>query len=68
MSSGQSGDLAYTISIERSEVRIIGQDKPAAMPLRVTHLFRKEDGEWKMIHRHADPLIDKTAPAAVIKK
>jgi ketosteroid isomerase-like protein len=38
------------------------------MPLRVTHIFRKEDGAWKMIHRHADPLIDKTAPATVLKK
>ncbi|MDQ3687691.1 MAG: nuclear transport factor 2 family protein [Acidobacteriota bacterium] len=60
LSSGISGDLAYTVSVERSEVRLVGQDKPAPMALRVTHVLRKEDGVWKLVHRHADPLIGKT--------
>jgi ketosteroid isomerase-like protein len=68
LASGVSGDLAYTVTIERSEVRVVGQDTPASMPLRVTHIFRKENGEWKLIHRHADPLMDKTAPTTVLKK
>lgn len=68
LASGASGDLAYTVTIERSEVRVVGQDTPASMPLRVTHIFRKEDGQWKLIHRHADPLMDKTPPASVLKK
>ena len=38
------------------------------MALRVTHVFRKEDGAWKLVHRQADPLIDKTAPATVLQK
>ena len=67
ITSGVSGDLAYTVAIERSEVRLIDQDKPAPMALRVTHLFRKEDGIWKLIHRHADPLNAKTAPATVLR-
>ena len=37
------------------------------MALRVTHIFRKEDGAWKLILRHADPLVAKTAPASVWK-
>jgi ketosteroid isomerase-like protein len=68
ISSGVSGDLAYTVAIERSEAQVVGQDKPASMVLRVTHIFRKEDGAWKLVHRHADPLFDKTAPAAVLQK
>ena len=66
--SGVSGDLGYTVAIERSAVEVVGQSGTAAMPLRVTHIFRKQDGAWKLIHRHADPLMDKTAPAAVLKR
>jgi ketosteroid isomerase-like protein len=65
LSSGTSGDLAYTISIERAETLVVGQDKPRLHELRVTHLFRKEGDDWKLIHRHADPLMAKTAPDAV---
>ena len=68
LSSGVSGGLAYTVAIERSEARLAGQDKPAQMALRVTHIFRKEGGVWKLVHRHADPLIDKTGPATVLRK
>ena len=68
LASGVSGDLGYTVAIERSEALVAGQDEPAAMALRVTHLFRREDGIWKLIHRHADPLIDKTAPDTVLQK
>lgn len=68
LSSGVSGDLAYTVAIERNEVLVVGQDKPAPSALRVTHIFRREDGSWKLIHRHADPLISKTAPDTVLQK
>lgn len=67
LAGGVSGELAYTVAIERSTVRIVGQKELAAMSLRVTHLFRKEQGEWKLLHRHADPLMSKTAPAAVLR-
>ncbi len=31
-------------------------DAPAqAYALRVTTIFGPEDGEWKVVHRHADP-------------
>jgi ketosteroid isomerase-like protein len=68
LASSVSGDLAYTVAIERSEALVLGQDKPAPLALRVTHIFRKEDGLWKLMHRHADPLMDKTAPDAVLQK
>jgi ketosteroid isomerase-like protein len=68
LASGVSGDLAFTVAIERSRARVIGQKETASMPLRVTHIFRREEGTWKLIHRHADPLTAKTAPDSVLKK
>lgn len=26
-------------------------------PLRVTLVYRRDEGEWKLVHRHADPLV-----------
>jgi ketosteroid isomerase-like protein len=63
-----AANLAYTVTIERSEVRLVDQDKPSPMALRATQVFRKENGSWKLVHRHADPLIGKTAPATVLQK
>lgn len=54
--SGCDGDLGYWTGLQRSKVRL--KDKPEAvtMNLRITELFRRVDGEWKLFHRHADPL------------
>ena len=68
LSSGVSGDLAYTVGIERSVVRLAGETVDAPMVLRVTHVFRRDAGEWKLVHRHADPLVNTTAPAAVLQQ
>jgi ketosteroid isomerase-like protein len=55
-----SGDLGFTVAIERQEgARVGDQQNPARRALRVTQVFRKEDGAWKLLHRHADPLVEK---------
>jgi len=48
-------------------VRLADAPGTAPMTLRVTHAFRKEDGRWRLLHRHADPLVETTAPASVLK-
>lgn len=62
------GDLAYTVSIERSQAQVAGASTAAAMALRVTHVFRKEHGAWKLVHRHADPMVAKVTPSAVLER
>jgi ketosteroid isomerase-like protein len=61
-----SGDLGYSVALERGRAHLAGQEEPAEMVLRVTHVYRRVDGVWKLVHRHADPLITKTAAAAVL--
>jgi ketosteroid isomerase-like protein len=48
-----SGDLAYTVGFERGEVSIDG-GAPTPMTIRVTHILKRIDGDWRLVHRHAD--------------
>jgi len=64
---GMSGDLAYMVYLERGEVRVAGRGELSPMALRVTHIFRREEGAWKIIHRHADAVIEKIEATAVLQ-
>ena len=46
LNTGVSGDLAFTVSIERQVARIAGQEPPTSRALRVTQVFRNEGGIW----------------------
>lgn len=60
LAAGMSGDLAYTVWIERGTVRMEGRSEPGPLVVRVSHVFRLEGGVWKIIHRHGDPIVEKT--------
>jgi ketosteroid isomerase-like protein len=49
-------ELAYVLEIERQEAKVGGNDDATPFALRVTMIIRPEDGEWKVVHRHADPI------------
>ena len=57
-----NGSLAYTVQIERRKLTLPGQTEPTDNILRATHVIRKENGEWKLLHRHADELVNVTIP------
>ncbi len=52
------GDLAYIAGIEHTTASVDGAP-PQPYELRVTTIFRREDGDWKIVHRHADQPPDK---------
>ena len=52
VAAGASGDLAYTVGYEHNQVSVDG--KPTTYTLRVTHVYRREDGQWRIVHRHGD--------------
>jgi ketosteroid isomerase-like protein len=49
-------ELACTVWLERQQARIGGRQDMSTFVLRVTMLYRPEDGTWKVVHRHADPI------------
>ena len=63
LTSWGGADLGYVVQVERIEARVVGRAEPLRMALRVTMVFRREDGEWKLLHRHADDLVEKKAPS-----
>src|SRR5207237_10595516 len=46
------GDMAYTAGFEHSSFSVDGQ--PRTNTLRATQVYRREGGEWRVAHRHAD--------------
>jgi len=54
IAAGASGDLGFVVGHERTTASVAGQP-PSPYELRVTLVFRREAGEWREFHRHADP-------------
>ncbi|MDF2977629.1 MAG: Ketosteroid isomerase-like protein [Actinomycetospora sp.] len=52
VAAGASGDLAYTVAFEHKTFVVDGE--PVSYTLRVTHVYRREAGEWRIVHRHGD--------------
>jgi ketosteroid isomerase-like protein len=55
LAAGVSGDLAYTVELEHTSVSLDGVPVEP-YTLRVTQVYRREDGEWKVVHRRGDPI------------
>ena len=46
------GELAYELGIERGQFKLAGET--ITIEQRVTNIYRREDGEWKIVHHHTD--------------
>jgi ketosteroid isomerase-like protein len=55
------GDMAYTVAYEHSQVCVDGE--PRTYALRATQVYRREGGDWKVVHRHGDTLVDPSTQA-----
>ena len=51
-----SETLACVAEEESGEAKIAGSEEMSKVTVRVTSVFRLEAGNWKLVHRHADPL------------
>lgn len=59
IASGVSGELAYLVSLERSLIHEEGSETLRPGFTRVTHILRREQGRWVLLHRHMDHLPER---------
>jgi ketosteroid isomerase-like protein len=50
------GDMAYTVGYEHTQASVNGE--PRTYSLRATQVYRRENGEWRVCHRHADTVAE----------
>lgn len=60
-------ELAYITDIETFKVQMDGMDAQTEWSNRVTHIFRLDDGEWRLLHRHANRLEDQYQPSTRLR-
>jgi ketosteroid isomerase-like protein len=51
-----SGDLSCTLDREHWRAKVGEREDVGTFELRVTTALRREDGNWRIVHRHADPI------------
>jgi ketosteroid isomerase-like protein len=51
-----TSDLGYIVEIEQFRAKLGGSKEAAPVALRTTSILRRENGGWKILHRHADPI------------
>ena len=61
-------ELAYGVWVERVKAKTGGREDIAPSALRVTMIFRPEEGAWKVVHRHADPITTAQPAESVIQE
>jgi ketosteroid isomerase-like protein len=67
ISSAASADLGYTVEIERLRAKIGERGTFDAVALRTTSVLRLEGNEWRLVHRHADPLVELQAAVSIVR-
>jgi ketosteroid isomerase-like protein len=63
-----TAELAYVVQIERAEAKIGAREEITPLAVRSTMIFRPEGGEWKIVHRHADPITTAQPAESVIQE
>ena len=63
-----ASELAYIVEIESYRTRVGGAAELTPVSVRVTTIFRREDGAWKVMHRHADPITAPRPAGSVLAK
>lgn len=63
-----SANLACVVEVERGQSKVGGAVEVVPVAVRVTSVFRLESGNWKLVHRHADPITTPRPAESVISR
>jgi ketosteroid isomerase-like protein len=63
-----AAELACIVEVERYRTRVGESADMVPVALRVTSVFRLEDGTWKIVHRHADPITASRPAESVVQR
>jgi ketosteroid isomerase-like protein len=63
-----TSEFAYVVRVERAKAKVGGSDDIVPIALRVTMVFRPEEGAWKIVHRPADPITPPQPAESVIQE
>src|SRR4028119_1911011 len=63
-----TAELAYVVEIERPKAKLGGREEITPWALRASMIFRPEEGTWKIVHRHADPITTARPAESVIQQ
>ena len=66
ISAYATDDLGYVLWIERTKLKMAGDDEMRDIALRVTTILRREDGTWRVVHRHADPITGSRSISSIV--
>jgi len=63
-----TSELTYIVEVERYRAKVGDGEDISPVSLRVTSIFRPEEGTWKIVHRHADPITTPQPAESVIQE
>ena len=61
-------ELAFIVEMERLRGKLDSMEEARPIALRVTTIFRPEDGTWKVVHRHADPITSQRPLESIVQQ
>lgn len=67
ITSFHAQNTAYLVETEHFRARLDGAAVAEEFALRVTSIFRREEGYWKLAHRHADPAAKPHARRSLVQ-
>jgi ketosteroid isomerase-like protein len=60
-------ELAYLVEVERLRAKVGARIELSDLALRVTTILRPEQGTWKIVHRHADPITSAQPAESILR-